>query len=317
MADTNTLPKDPALVAAELEASLAKARKEKAEAELAIIKAQFSPLTDQSKITAPSGDVTATSDQVGFVETQMLAQAAARVIAKELKHSLAAAKPTTLIIYNSNEIASLSALAVVLKQLAQLEEACDREESNTVQVLQNAQALLAPSQPGAQPDTGVADLLTAAIVGPSIVTGVVKSVAELVNMFRTTTDFRRQTVSVTDDMIISYLVKHLAGTVTVYYPAVFPPVVTNSADGFVATLERLNDKRLAAQTRIEDLETMKTTLTTSTSAATNSARFKSAIDAIDRVSSNLKSLNTEVEQLIASLRTPDATGKEITISQLI
>src|SRR5678815_645935 len=98
MADTDNNPTNPVLAAAKLEADLAKARKDKAEADLATMKAQLSPLTDQSKITAPSGDVTATSDQAGFVETQMLAQEAAREIAGRLKDRLTKVK--TLIIYN-------------------------------------------------------------------------------------------------------------------------------------------------------------------------------------------------------------------------
>ena len=84
---TNQPPPDPELIAAQREAALAKARKETAEAEKSIaesqrdkVKAELSPLGDQSKITAPSGDVT--SDQAGFVETQMLAQEASREIGR-------------------------------------------------------------------------------------------------------------------------------------------------------------------------------------------------------------------------------------------
>lgn len=320
MAETDAKTKDPALVAAELEAALAKARKEKAEAKLATRKAELSPLTDQSKITAPSGDVTATTDQAGFVETQMLAQEAARVIAKRLKERLTKAKVTSLIIYNSTEIASLSALAAVLKQLEQLALEFDAQGSNTIQVLRDAKSLIDESEEALQPEA-LADLATAAILGPSIATGVVKSVAELVNLFRTTTEFKRQTVTVTEDMIVSYLVNQFGGEVTVYYPTFFPPhlIDESGSPGLAVALQELNETRLGAQTMIEDLTAMETSLTTkmSTAPTDSQAKFQPAIDAIKGVRSRLQFLNTAVEQLTASLRTPDPTSKETPLSQLI
>lgn len=320
MADTNTTPKDPALVAAELEAALAKARKDKAEAELAERKAELSPLTDQSKITAPSGDVTATTDQAGFVETQMLAQEAARAIARRLKDRLTNTRVKTLIIYNSTEMASVSALAAALKQLEQLASEFVEQESNSRQVLKDAKSIIDESAGAMEPEA-VAELATALMLGPSIATGVVKSVAELVNLFRTTTEFKRQTVTVTEDMIVSSLVNQLDGKVAVYYPALFPPNVINQSDspGFAGALKELNENRLGAQTRIKELETMETNLTTKMSTAVNgpTAKFQSALNAIKEAKSRLLLLSTAVDQLTASLRTPDATTKELPLSQLI
>lgn len=319
MAETNTTTKDPELVAAEREAALAKARKEKAEAELATTKAQLTPLTDQSKITSPSGDVTSTTDQAGFVETQMLAQEAAREIAGQLKTRLIKAKVKTLIIYNNIEIASLSALAAVLEQLEQLAREFDEQEANTDQVLADATLIMEESAAAVPP--AFAELVSSLILVPSIATGVVKSVAELVNLFRTTTEFKRQAVTVTEDMIVSYLVNKFGEDVTVYYPAFFPPNVidTSGTPGFAAALKKLDENRLAAQSRIAELESMATNLTTkmSTTPSGSQEKFKSAINAINEVKSKLQVLNTVVEQLTASLQTPDVTTKEKPISQLI
>lgn len=319
MAETNTTTKDPELVAAEREAALAKARKEKAEAELATTKAQLTPLTDQSKITSPSGDVTSTTDQAGFVETQMLAQEAAREIAGQLKTRLIKAKVKTLIIYNNIEIASLSALAAVLEQLEQLAREFDEQEANTDQVLADATLIMEESAAAVPP--AFAELVSSLILVPSIATGVVKSVAELVNLFRTTTEFKRQAVTVTEDMIVSYLVNKFGEDVTVYYPAFFPPNVidTSGTPGFAAALKKLDKNRLAAQSRIAELESMATNLTTkmSTTPSGSQEKFKSAINAINEVKSKLQVLNTVVEQLTASLQTPDVTTKEKPISQLI
>ena len=327
MAETETKTKDPKLIAAELETALAKAQQEKVEAELATRKAQLSPLTDQSKITAPSGDVTATTDQAGFVETQMLAQEAARKIVGKLATGLISAKAKTLVIYNNTEIASLSALAAVLEQLGQLVGEFDEQEANTIRVLNDAELVIKEPEADPQFEGGVAELASALILGPSIATGVVKSVAELVNLFRTTTEFKKQTVTVTEDMIVSCLVnefdqvKEPEKKVSVYYPAVFPPNVvdTSSTPGFAAALKELNDRQLASQASIEALKSMEARLTTkmATAPSESQAKFQFAIGAINDVKSRLQLLNTAGEQLIASLQTPDTTTKEKPISQLI
>src|SRR5713101_8542453 len=64
---------------------------------------------------------------------------------------------------------------------------------------------------------------------PGAATSVIKSVAELVNLFRTDTQFQNKTVAISDDMVVSYLVDYFARTrgrtsqPDMYYPAIFPP----------------------------------------------------------------------------------------------
>jgi len=316
-----TNPTDPELAAAQREANLAKARKEKAEAEKGIAEAQRDKLAaefagpgDQSKITAPTGDVT--SDQGGFVEIQMLGQRAARVIARRLTERIEKIKAKTLIIYNSDQIASLSALAAALEQLEQL---ASEYEANTVeaeQVLSDAKLAMATADAGPQ-----LEALPALMFAPSIATGVVKSVAELVNLFRTTTDFKNQTVTVTEDVIISYLVNSLAD-VAVYYPAIFPPNIVDASGGpgFALALKNLKDKRLASQKQVTALEDMQADLNTKIStltAPTSPAKLQSAVRAITDVKSKVQLLNTAVEQLSMSLEVTDAATKQSPLAQLI
>lgn len=318
---TNQDPKDPELVAAQREAALAKARKEKAEAEKSIaeaqrdkVKAELSPLGDQSKITAPSGDVT--TDQAGFVETQMLAQEAAREIAVRLADRMREAKATTLIIYNSTEIPSLSALASVLEQFEQLTREYEENAAETDQVLHEASLIMAEADASPQ-----AEALSTLIAAPSIATGVVKSVAELVNLFRTTTEFKNKAVTVAEDMLVSYLVNNVGDEITVYYPAFFPPNIIDSSGspGFAEALKNLREHRLASLNSIKNLEGMEQRLTAkvSTAPSDSQARVQSALKAIPAVKAKLQLLNTAVEQLTANLKTPDATSKETPLSQLI
>lgn len=319
---TNQPTPDAELIAAQRVAALAKARKETAEAEKSIaesqrdkVKAELSPLGDQSKITAPSGDVT--SDQAGFVETQMLAQEAAREIGVRLAKRMIRAKAKTLIIYQSAEITSLSALASALEQLEQLSREYEINAVETDQVLNDAELIMAESGAGPQPEALVPALLAA----PSIATGVVKSVAELVNLFRTTTDFKNKAVTVTEDMLVSYLVKNVGDAVTVYYPALFSPNVIDSSSGrgFAVALNQLKDDRLASLNTIKNSEDVEARLTTKIMAATGAAQAKlqSALRAIANVKAKLQLLNTAVEQLTVNLETPDATSKETPLSQLI
>ena len=322
--ETPTTPPDPELAAAKREALLATARKERAEAEKSIaeaeqarVKAQLSPLTDQSKITAPSGDVTTTSDQAGFVETQMLAQEAARTLAERLKNRLTNAGAKTVIIYNS-DVASLSAMASVLRQLDQLVDEFKLQELKTAQVLTDARSLIAGPQAAPQPEA--ADVLSALILGPSIVTGVVKSVAELVNLFRTTTEFKKQTVAVTEEMIVSYLVSKLGKDKTVYYPSFFPPNIETSGSTSLVALRKLNDNRILAQSRLEELAQVEIELNTkilAVSSEEEKAEFRSAIQAVGDMKSKLQLLSTIVDQLTVSLETTDPITKDKPISQLI
>ena len=308
MADDPTpkpTPPDPELVAAKREADLAKARKEKAEAEKSIAeaqrdkaKAEVSPFGDQSKITAPSGDVS--TDQAGFVETQMLAQEAARAIALRLANSIQGTNATTLIIYNSAEIASLSALATALEQLEQLGREYEIAATETGQVLGDAALAMADAGGGPQPDA-----LATLIAAPSIATGVVKSVAELVNLFRTTTDFKNKAVTVTEDVLVSCLVNKVGDKIAVYYPAFFPPnIIDSSASlGFAIALNRLKDRRLASLSNIKDSEDMEARLMAKIGDTLSPPpKFQSALNAVTKVKEKLQLLNTAVAQMTLSLR---------------
>lgn len=246
---SSTPTPDPELDQAKREAQLAEERKKKAQAEKdeAVaerdkLKAELEPFGDPTKVTIPTGGVT--TDQAGFVEAQMLAQEAARDITAKLTYLLCtrtANQIDTLVIYNS---ADLSSLAIYRSMSVQLEsfkrEFATKENEKT--------ALLSETNPRKFLDkksdpTESSDPLTAIAI-PGIATGLIKSVAELVNLFRTETSFQTKAVTIPEDMVVSYLVNNLNSTKkevtfgnngqdvtkqctakrpTVYYPALFPP----------------------------------------------------------------------------------------------
>lgn len=325
---TTQPPKDPELAAAEREALLAKARKEKAEAEKSIaeaqrdkMKAELTPLGDQSKITAPSGDVT--TDQAGFVETQMLAQEAARAVAERLARELPRAREgaTTLIIYSGPEIASLSALALTLDQLEQLRREYEAKAEESRRALGEANLRLKTTADLPQLEAAA---FAAVLAAPAVATGIVKSVAELVNLFRTTVEFKNKAVTVTEDMVVSYLFKSLSetgrGEFVVYYPAFFPPNITASSDGtgFVDVLNRIRESRLAALTNISELEAMAALLTTEIEAAESGSDAKrqdaenktAELGAMAETDPGRAALEAEIEQLrVQSSRLETRAGR--------
>lgn len=258
-------PPDPAVKAAQDAAALAKAQAEKAKAEKEIaesqrdkMKAELMPVAPSDKTTAPNGDVT--TDSAGFIETQILGQEASRKIATLLAADLKVhAKLKTLVIYNAADIAVLTSYGVALQELKEFVREFEAKHQNAEEYIKAAKDVL--NEPDFEPPAeAAADFLMAAIAAPAIATGVVKSVAELVNLFRPATDIKNKTLSGSDDLVLSYLVKKLCrpqppGNINaaVYSPALFPPLLLNSAEEteLVETLKAIWEGRFTAR---EDLK---------------------------------------------------------------
>jgi hypothetical protein len=179
------------------------------------------------------------TDQAGFVEVQMMAQEAAKQIVVLLANDLCgSADPLicgngTLVVYSSNDIAAVSLYRSMIQQLNQLSVDFDVKEDN-------ANKQLAATNP-IPPDAEAAE--AGIIAAPEAATGIIKSVAELINLFRTDTSFQNKTVAITDDMVVSYLVRALSDhgkTFKIYDPAIFPALLA-SDDSSSDLLEKLRD----------------------------------------------------------------------------
>ncbi|MCA1591079.1 MAG: hypothetical protein LC754_00150 [Acidobacteria bacterium] len=255
---------DPVFEQAEREAKLADelkkkavADKERAEAEAARLKALVQPLGAPANVTVPTGSVT--TDAAGWVESQMLAQEAARQISSNLAYFLcrraitpgdgdaAAAQINTLVIYNNSDLTSVELFGAVNGQLKILRG--DLDEMNDL----SKQALIATDPKtgtgvfklDGTDDTGPLTLFAA----PGIATGIIKSVAELINLFRTDTSFTNKAITLSEDVVVSHIVQDLTnrgfaedkgdgkegdgrctGPVRVYYPALYPPKLLETSD---------------------------------------------------------------------------------------
>lgn len=234
---------DPQLDDAKREAALAAERQKKAEAEQAEaearrakLKAETDALGDPSKVSVPSGGVQ--TDQDGFVEVKMLSLEAARNITQRLTSTLCEqgagsqiGKINTLVIYNETELNAVVLYRTMLTQLNQFskEFAVKQKEfkaldkgTNPIEVKVIADGATDSSATGGNP------LLAAAAI-PGAATGIITSIAQLVNLFRTGTNFQNKAVAIPEDMVVSYLISNLNRTdVTcdnrpkVYYPHLYP-----------------------------------------------------------------------------------------------
>jgi len=328
-AQAQTPTPDPELEAAQREAALAKAKadkaeqeKKEAEAERDKLKAIAQPVAAPN-ITAPPGKVT--TDSSGFVETQILGQEAARVITFRFAKEITSLnpKPKNIIIYSSSDITALSAYMPVLFQLQQFNAEFEKTHKGAL-------LLLAEDDETAAADVGT--LLAA----PAIASGVVKSVAELAQLFRSETTFSNKDVPVSEDTIVSYLVARMSG-INIYYPSLFPVELAGLGEKTEITDEfgKIQSNKFTAENdgksidaKIAETTKLKETDKSALEKAKGNAALEKEIGAgirkkderlrkLTETKNKIQFLVNSAEQITKTLETPDAATKITPLTQLI
>jgi hypothetical protein len=240
LAEANKAASDAKKAASEAETAAIAAAVAAARAKLGL-----SPTDAGPTATPPAGNISA-GDSPKFIETQILAETGARMATAELLRQmcgLEGAKEvqtlkdqaiTTLVINNSMDKTSIGKYRMTVAHLKFLHEHYEEliKQSESERDDTKATAAIAPL------------LIPAA-------TQIVKNVADLLNLFRTDTQFNSQTVTVDSRLIVSYLANSLLKEKTdqckvtaIYQPAVFPLTVlkdTKSSPLFDAYKELLKD----------------------------------------------------------------------------
>lgn len=267
---------DPEMDEAKRRTALAEERKKKAEAEAAEaeakrekLKAQTDAFGDPSKVSVPTGGVQ--TDQEGFVEVKMLSLEAARNITQRLAHVLcnrAGGEVRTLVIYNEAELKAIAVYRAMLTQLNQFhQEFAAREKAFAALIVEtNPQTRSAESTAGGGP-TGASDASGGFPLGilaaPGIATGMVTSIAQLINLFRTDTSFQNKNVAIPEDMVVSYLVSNLQrGDIAcknepaIYYPQLYPARLfqDNSKSPFLTLLKTVAFDKTTAARNVKTIE---------------------------------------------------------------
>ncbi|MBI3651883.1 MAG: hypothetical protein HY231_12755 [Acidobacteria bacterium] len=257
---------------AEFKQKLAEAEKAAAEARKATLEANRAAVAGPSSVTAKTGDIT--GDTSKFVETRLLAEKAAEKASGKLSAQIrnfslpnkdaepgrsaprstaeSEGKIKTLVVYNATDLLALSSYKAMLVQLYGL--------------------LAGTKQAVGEVENSKAEFTTAAIGGGEIslpfysATGVLKSIAELFSLFKTDTEFKDQPITVSEEMIISYLVMDLnthSPHITVYYPLLYPPNVLTTEEGtdkpaaqspFLEALNRLVEQKVQAVALLKEFE---------------------------------------------------------------
>lgn len=238
--------KRDALLADELKKK-AVADKERTEAEAAELKTKVQPF-GASTVSVPTGSVT--TDAAGWVESQMLAQEAARQITAQLTKAVCQSPQDTsgtaitvnkIVIHSPSDLSGVELYGAVIGQLQRLKTELETKNNETTSMLNDT-----------DPDVlhaAVAPIPFAA--APGVATSIVKSVAELINLFRTDTSFQNAAVNITEDLIVSQVAKNLmedgfmlnstrivdcTQRPVIYYPSLFSPLLTQEADTTNSTL---------------------------------------------------------------------------------
>lgn len=211
------------------EAQLAAQKKAKAEAErdaaaadLAAAKNRLGigEASPKASASPPAGNVTAAEK---LIETQVLAEAAAREASLNLanKMCISGIANSTLVINNGMNRTAVEAYRGIVAQVSAINSAYK-------DYIDEAKLVLKPEEP-TEATKGIAPSL----ILPSV-TETVKSVADLINLFRTETEFKTVDVSaVNEQMIVTFLAGELLAAgkanckvAAIYYPSVYSPTTS-------------------------------------------------------------------------------------------
>ncbi len=226
--------------AAEARKAAAEAEKEMIEAKLAADKARLGIGAVTPSATPPSGNIT--GDGTGkFIETQLLAEMSARKASQSMASNLCnsqsaalQAKPLkTLVISSTSDKTATDTYQAILIQLRFFNDEYDRLIGDAVAAQHLPEAAPTPTPgilEGPEAALGTLPLLIPAA------TQAVKTFADLVNMFRTETEFKDQQVVVDTRMIMTFLADELFKLNTarckleaIYQPAVYPLSIQDAA----------------------------------------------------------------------------------------
>jgi len=164
----------------------------------------------------------------------------------------------TIVIHNSDDLAGVELYNAVKGQLVELAKEFVSENGRAEKILRDTD----PSKPA--PVSAQIAAALPLLAAPGIATGVIKSVAELLNLFRTETRFENKSVQISEDMVVSHLVNNLAGdhdggcttAIKVYYPALFPAklVESSSSSALVKILNSVERLKQTSILRVEEID---------------------------------------------------------------
>jgi hypothetical protein len=229
--------------AAEARKAAAQAEQETVEAKVAADKARLGIGVATPTATPPPGNITGDGTNK-FIETQILAEMSARkasqLMAKNLCEStssvLTANPIKTLVVHSPADKTATDAYQAILIQLRFFSAEYDRLIGDAVNARHLPEAAPTPTVGGAATREGAEAAIGALPLIVPAATQAVKHFADLVNMFRTETEFKDQQVTVDTRMITTFLAEELfkkkvapCTLEAIYSPAVYSLSIQDAA----------------------------------------------------------------------------------------
>lgn len=266
-----------------LEKEKAELEKQRAEFERDRVKAEREALREslpKSEAKALEGKITL--DDKVFLEGQVLAYASVSRIAEKISQEVGA-EAKTLIIYHEGEFASLATYHSVGAQIEALQKEYER--------------LLGPE----------VEALPAAALAPEVAAALLKSVIDVVALFRTEVDIKTAAFTIDEIAVAAELGHRLAGSARVIHPSIYLPeellVKPENSSELVTRLKGLYAQRARAAGIIADYE--------------SKPPADQASDPHRKNIPLLKALNEQANKLTVYLTTPDEKSRVAPLMQLL
>lgn len=256
-------PTDPRLAALQAQTAILTQQQQQMEATLKIQQGQQGMLTGMlptSSAAPMSGAITPTGSNP--FDSQKLAYDVLAAVATTVAEKVEASGP--VFIYDQNEINSLLNYKAVLKILTALQnQVAHLKQTFTKDLRPEISALMAQPHPAVPLlDVGPqAELQIAPILIPGLLLGGMKTLSDLMGMFRTNTSIAFSSFTADDVALTAAVVSALiANRKTVYEPAVMPIEATDDASTFMDNLGQiqndlvdLQEKATVAQAKLQQL----------------------------------------------------------------
>lgn len=261
------------------------------------------------EIAGNTGKITSTGD---FVESRilalnMLSNSMTTLVTNMNNRDPFKNKIITLVVYNQADMPSIELYASMLDGLKSMSQAFGRANKAT------ADAIAKPN-PYDKEGFAMGDPL---LLGYAA-SGILRTAADIVSLFRTTTEFKNFDMTIDDVTLVAALKKSLTTnnlSWKVFHPALYPvnTIKSNGAtSGLMDVINTLQTQSTLANTRIGEVEAKIASIKILMEKETNAqrkARMQKHIDLFAPFAAELKSLNSSFAQLQTILTTVDTTTK--------
>ncbi len=290
----------------QLEAEIAQKEQARMQAERDALKARREQFAGPN-ITPVDGKISYGADSIVLIETRVLAQRAVckcveACVGELAKKFTTVQNPVTLIIYNPADISAIPTYVSLLAQTDLFQQSFSRLNNE------------ADNNLSLQP--GVLTLAVDPLLVPIAVSGILKSVAEVTQLFQNSTDIKAMDLQMDEALLVSMLVhavQEKKPSWKVFYPAVYPvDMIPASArtSQFLETINETTALQEKAKSNIANLNARIEEWKQKRAQDKNKTKeFDEIIAKLEKTKGHLQALNNSHDQLLSLLHAVDPQTK--------